>query len=297
MTGGEGTPAPIFDGFLVGCAIFAALLTATDWLLSSSQKDHLKYVFLSMKYYLGQHKSLEIANRTFSRIVRAVEQIAGERLLGVRRTIFYGVLATLSAPLFMTLGTPTDHWARIYGASGWAAFFLVFWLQISSMMWMLRTSIKKSLALFCLKLMLKVFASIGLAIILFITTLVVSGMLFPAFANLFGHPEIGIDYPREEVKKLGNNWVGFGIALYYLMIKAKVVICLSATFVPVVIATLVAAFTILLRNALVVFSLPLQVVFDRMVISDKGVLTQLGLGLAAAAKIAQEALKYLMHNS
>ena len=295
MSGGE-APAPIFDSFFIGCAIFAALFTAADWLLSGSHKDSIKYSLLSVKYYLEQHSSTQIANRAFSQTTKAVEVVVGAKFFGRRRATFYGVLVILSYPAFVTLQVRAGGWEQIYGTSGWAAFSLLFWIQISLMLWMLRTKKKDSVFLFCFNTAIKIIISLVVSTTVFFLCIKIIRVLFPLFAILLGNPEISFDSPREDIKGLGNNEIALILAFYYAIVKLKTFVCLLCIYIRILIAILSTVFLFLLKFILAVFGTPLQIVFDRMVVSDKGVLTQLGIGLAAAAKIAQEAHKYLAHN-
>jgi len=271
------------DEFFVGCAIFVAVAAITDWYIGKSGRGKIreKVGDFWLRMEITPYQTIIFDSiKEFSRII---ESIFGTRILSIRRMFASAVYTTASfllAIIIFLIQNGTSHlFFRLFVSID--ILFFIFPVLILADFFSIAATIKLYALASAGKIKVRILAPIfSVLFVVSISSLFLGVWIWIMLKYIFYicNPRTG----ECEVSFFAPFFIGGAIGIVFL-----------SALVPIALHALQLIFIILAK----LFRGPMRavsmVVLLRLEESDKGVLTQLSIAVAALLKVGQEIVKYL----
>lgn len=286
--------ARFFDTFFIVTALLVAALTAADWLIGKEGRFHIRQRVGDFWTAIQYHSVDELFLRFCYRISLAISRLFGPRPLSLRFFVVSSVLnlvlliavvaliASLTGDDFFAMGVMEMGLSDIRDIASnpitWI--FIVMpifagWISFASLAWALDVSPDRGATW---GLVATAFLRLAAGTAMFALAVWVIAWLFVVV--MATPPEDGALAAISAILNLLAAAVAAGIAGLY-------------SSWPIAIGIAVLLLLVVLKIARPLFQPALSLLLMRLYESEKGVLTQVALGLGAVAKLIQEVAKHL----
>lgn len=314
-------PAGFFDGFFWLCALGVALMSFADWYIEPQRRKALKE---AVGWWWLQLEAIPVHGKIRNLAIlytKIMERFFSKKFLSYKRVFSSFLWASLMVVLFFSFSL-YFQWGELEGDIDLEYFegYVYFLSQICESMLLVYRTVSdiqpyKVEAVFLVSIFSTVIATIvsiemSLRLMMYISKSdsvisVLFGVLaFLLFVSVFMIPayfliQIVCDYilNQSEVRKFTNafdspNIVAFRILVVVYPFIFQIAAFMFITFVPFAIFIFSSLFILSFVFVVRALKFPISGLFAAFYRSDKGILTQVSVGVAATLKLLQEGMKF-----